>query len=109
MTFVIRRALFVAPDVDECKSSEAVCSAHAVCTNTLGSYVCSCQPEYTGDAQTPDGCRDVNECETLERPCGTHALCENANPGYNCVCPQGYRANPNPEIACEQVIYYEIS
>lgn len=101
---VIRRELFVTPDVDECKSSMAVCGAHAVCTNTAGSFVCTCEPEYTGDARASDGCRDINECEVFERPCGTHALCENAAPGYNCVCPQGFRANPNPEIACEQVI-----
>lgn len=101
---VISRALFVTPDVDECKSSEAVCSVHAVCTNTEGSYVCACKPEYTGDARAPGGCRDVNECEISDRPCGTHALCENAEPGYNCVCPQGYRAKPDPQIACEQVI-----
>lgn len=101
---VIRRELFVTPDVDECKGSERVCGAHAICTNIVGSFVCTCQPEYTGNARAPDGCRDVNECEVLERPCGTHALCENAAPGYNCVCPQGYRAKPNPQIACEQVI-----
>lgn len=100
---VIRRELFVAPDVDECRSSAAVCGAHAICTNTVGSYACACEPEYTGDARAPDGCRDVDECAALDRPCGAQAICENASPGYNCVCPQGYRANPNPQIACEQV------
>lgn len=100
---VIRHALFVTPDVDECKSSEAVCSKHAVCTNTVGSFVCACDPEYTGDARAADGCQDIDECETLERPCGTQAICENAAPGYNCVCPRGYRAKPDPQIACEQV------
>lgn len=103
---VIRRSLFVTPDVDECKSSEAVCSEYAVCTNTVGSYVCACAPGYSGDARTPGGCRDVNECEIFERPCGTYAVCENADPGYNCVCPQGYRAKPDPQIACEQVILH---
>lgn len=101
---VIRRELFVTPDVDECKGSERVCGANAICTNTVGSFVCTCQPEYTGDARAPDGCRDVDECEVLEHPCGTHALCENAAPGYNCICPQGYRDKPKPQIACEQVI-----
>lgn len=95
--------MFVTPDIDECKTSKAVCSADALCTNTLGSFVCTCKPEYTGDARTPGGCRDIDECEVLEHPCGTYAICENAVPGYNCICPQGYRAKPNPQVACEQV------
>lgn len=65
--------------------------------------MCTCKPEYTGDARTPGGCRDIDECEVLEHPCGTYAICENAVPGYNCICPQGYRAKPNPQVACEQV------
>ena len=97
--------MFVTPDVDECKNSEAVCSEHAQCTNTLGSFVCTCKPEYTGDARVAGGCRDIDECVTLEHPCGTHAICENAAPGYNCVCPQGYRAQPDPQVACEQVMF----
>lgn len=102
--FIIRLELFFIPDVDECNSSQPVCGEHALCTNTIGSYVCSCKPEYTGDAKSPNGCRDVNECEILEHPCGVSAICENTDPGYNCKCPQGYRAKPRPEIACEQVI-----
>lgn len=100
---LIRRGLFVMPDVDECKSSTA-CGARALCTNTEGSYVCSCGPEYTGDARSAEGCQDLDECALLERPCGSHAICENAAPGYNCICPQGFRAKPDPQIACEQVL-----
>lgn len=92
--------------MDECKGSAAVCGVNAVCTNTIGSFVCSCKPDYTGNAQSLNGCRDVNECEILEHPCGTYAICENTEPGYNCLCPQGYRAKPNAHIACEQVYYY---
>lgn len=103
MVCIIRLELFLVPDVDECKNSESVCGKHAVCTNTVGSYACTCKPEYTGDARAIDGCYDVNECEILEHPCGLHATCENTDPGYNCVCPQGFRAKPNPQIACEQV------
>lgn len=103
MDVVIRCELFVDPDIDECKSSEAVCGANAVCSNTVGSFVCNCLPDYTGDARAPDGCKDVDECEALEHPCGLHAICENASPGYNCICPQGFRGQPDSQIACEQV------
>lgn len=67
----------------------------------MGSFVCSCKEDYTGDPFK--GCVDINECVTLEKPCGVHATCENAVPGYNCLCPQGYQAKPSPEVACEQV------
>lgn len=89
--------------MDECKSGKSVCGANAKCTNTVGSFVCTCGPEYTGDPNSPEGCHDINECEILEHPCGLRALCENTDPGYNCVCPQGYAAKPDPQIACEQV------
>lgn len=86
-------------DVNECEPNP--CGENAVCKDTVGSYVCACKEDYTGDPFK--GCTDIDECATLEKPCGTHAICENAVPGYNCICPQGYQAKPKPEVACEQV------
>lgn len=100
---MITDKLFIATDIDECRSNKTICGKLAQCTNAPGSYVCSCGPEYTGDPKSSEGCRDLDECQALDRPCGTHAICENASPGYNCICPQGYREKPNPQIACEQV------
>lgn len=71
-----------------------------MCTDTIGSFICSCKPEYTGDPFR--GCVDIDECAVLDKPCGGHAVCENASPGYNCVCPQGFRANPDPKSGCVQ-------
>ena len=34
-------------DVDECSSNP--CHANATCNNTLGSYLCACDPGYSGD------------------------------------------------------------
>uniref|UniRef100_A0A2M4DS15 Putative nidogen n=1 Tax=Anopheles darlingi TaxID=43151 RepID=A0A2M4DS15_ANODA len=85
-------------DVNECLDNP--CGANALCTDTVGSFICSCKPEYTGDPFR--GCVDIDECSAYERPCGEHAVCENAAPGYNCLCPQGYRGRPNAKIACEQ-------
>lgn len=86
-------------DVDECKLNP--CGANAICTDTIGSFVCSCKEDFTGDPFK--GCVDINECVALDKPCGSNAICENSSPGYNCVCPQGYVARPDAQIACEQV------
>ena len=39
----------VGADVDECVSDSPPCSINAECLNTLGSYICSCNPGYTGN------------------------------------------------------------
>lgn len=100
-TFRTFRNFFIniSSDINECQTNP--CGENAVCKDTIGSYVCVCKEDYTGDPFR--GCVDINECEALEKPCGTHAICENAVPGYNCLCPQGYQASPSPQIACEQV------
>ena len=36
-------------DIDECENGEDNCHENANCTNTVGSYTCSCNPGYTGD------------------------------------------------------------
>ena len=39
------------PDVDECAiSADPLCHAHAVCSNTEGSYTCTCDPGHHLDA-----------------------------------------------------------
>lgn len=89
----------ISSDINECQDNP--CGENAVCKDTVGSYVCTCKEDFTGDPFK--GCVDINECVALEKPCGTHAICENAVPGYNCICPQGYQASPSPQVACEQV------
>ena len=37
-------------DVNECLQSD-VCEAHAVCSNTIGSYTCKCDPGYSKNTQ----------------------------------------------------------
>lgn len=89
---------FLLIDVNECLTNP--CGKNTICTDTLGSFTCSCKPDYTGDPMK--GCVDIDECTALEKPCGKYAICENASPGYNCKCLQGYRAVPDAKIACEQ-------
>ncbi|XP_078679919.1 uncharacterized protein LOC144915421 isoform X2 [Branchiostoma floridae x Branchiostoma belcheri] len=40
-------------DIDECRDGSHTCnSEHGVCTNTEGSYTCSCDTGYAGDGRT---------------------------------------------------------
>lgn len=73
---------FLVSDINECL--ENPCGANAVCTNSPGSFLCSCKPDYTGNPYK--GCTDIDECSALKNPCPPSAICENANPGYNCKC-----------------------
>ena len=36
-------------DIDECEASTNMCHQEANCTNTDGSYTCTCNSGYTGD------------------------------------------------------------
>ena len=48
-------------DANECigQGSGNNCSADASCSNTVGSFTCSCDSGFTGDGVT---CTDYNEC-----------------------------------------------
>ncbi|XP_068706094.1 uncharacterized protein [Montipora foliosa] len=49
-------------DVDECSSGKHNCSTKAVCTNTEGSYNCSCKEGYTGDGRN---CSGTKSCKHI--------------------------------------------
>ena len=42
------------PDMNECKRNQP-CDVNAICTNTEGSYVCTCHPGYTGNGLSCTG------------------------------------------------------
>lgn len=72
-------------DVNECEHIPSPCQFS--CTNTEGSFVCSCSPGYV---LNPDGvtCRDVDECTTGQHVCSHD--CINTLGSYKCGCPSGY-------------------
>ncbi len=74
-------------DVDECLSKSAGCAETATCTNTVGSFTCSCNKGWKGDGKT---CTDVDECADGTASCGSNSFCYNTQGKYDCVCHKGY-------------------
>ena len=42
-------------DNDECSAGVSLCHANAICTNTEGSYTCTCNTGYEGDGYNCQG------------------------------------------------------
>ncbi|XP_030850244.1 uncharacterized protein LOC100889793 [Strongylocentrotus purpuratus] len=71
-------------DVDECQEGSP---CNQSCTNSPGSFVCSCNPGYYLDV---DGvsCPDVDECSSNQ--CLNDAECNNLLNAFSCDCPPGW-------------------
>jgi hypothetical protein len=70
-------------DINECDDDPEICGMNANCTNTVGSYTCSCSSGYTGDGIM---CTDINECDDDPEICGMNANCTNTVGSYMCSC-----------------------
>ncbi|XP_044181280.1 uromodulin-like [Acropora millepora] len=71
-------------DIDECASGIHNCiNGTAICTNTLGSYKCTCKSGYSGDGQNyciPDECQNYQVLSNADRKVtndDTPLLCDN--------------------------------
>ena len=103
-------------DIDECKDENYVCDVNANCTNTYGSYNCTCKEGYTGDGRSCSGTNliiikfdffsffkvtfytslvssDIDECNNGSHVCDVNANCTNNNGSHNCTCKEGYTGN----------------
>ncbi|XP_064416930.1 adhesion G protein-coupled receptor E1 isoform X2 [Latimeria chalumnae] len=76
-------------DIDECSLNSTICGKNASCTNTEGSYNCTCDPGYTRFANKTQ-CEDIDECKEIPSLCGPNANCTNAEGSYECFCQEGY-------------------
>ena len=52
--FFLKEILFFL-DTDECSASPSVCDINANCSNTRGSYYCTCKTGFTGDGKNCQG------------------------------------------------------
>ncbi|KAL1022902.1 hypothetical protein UPYG_G00033960 [Umbra pygmaea] len=82
-------------DDNECQNVTNICGHNSNCTNTNGSYYCTCTPGYTSTGlinfQPNDGteCIDVDECKTAQI-CGLFSQCHNTNGSFFCTCQRDY-------------------
>ena len=82
-------------DIDEC--SEGLNNCEHGCSNTDGSFVCTCN---TGYMLASNGCTDIDEC--LKGACSSveGATCLNTDGSYKCQCNAGYRISSDGQT-CE--------
>ena len=52
---ILNITLSIGVDIDECTPNNGGCSEQAVCSNTEGSYTCSCEDGFAGDGFTCTG------------------------------------------------------
>ncbi|XP_072028540.1 uncharacterized protein [Amphiura filiformis] len=72
-------------DIDECSVSPSPCDVNAFCTNTFGSFTCTCNTGFAGDGFS---CTAINYCLSL--PCDNGGTCQDFINGYRCTCPSGF-------------------
>ena len=95
------------------------CNMNATCSNTIGSFSCSCNSGYSGNGFACSGMIfllfiylfiylfifdsfskfiefwiiDINECLSNNGGCDINALCTNTIGNFNCSCNPGYSGN----------------
>ncbi|XP_068447888.1 adhesion G protein-coupled receptor L4 [Clinocottus analis] len=82
-------------DDNECQNVTNICGDRGSCTNTAGSYYCTCVSGYTStglaEFQPNDGtkCIDIDECRAGQ-VCGPNSHCRNTNGSFYCNCQRDY-------------------
>jgi len=84
-------------DINECSSNNGGCDH--TCSNSNGSYTCSCNSGFSLNA---DGhaCDDIDECATNNGGCA-HS-CNNSAASYACSCNSGYSLNADNH-SCDDI------
>ncbi|CAH1239205.1 THBS4 [Branchiostoma lanceolatum] len=72
-------------DINECTSNSDGCEHY--CSNTDGSYRCTCRTGYQLHGSTH--CQDKNECTSNNGGCSHN--CVNTEGSYHCTCRDGYQ------------------
>ncbi|XP_055958795.1 sushi, von Willebrand factor type A, EGF and pentraxin domain-containing protein 1-like [Patella vulgata] len=74
-------------NIDECRSGTANCVS-STCTDTIGSFTCTCNPGYTLSSFSRTSCNDINECSVNNGGCDQ--ICSNTQGSYTCSCYSNY-------------------
>ena len=94
-----KKAMSLISDIDECASDpNNDCIDNDHCTNTYGSYTCSCPAQFRlkADGRT---CQPENQCETNP---GCEFQCGRINGVDTCQCPNGKSLGVNG-LNCEGI------
>eukprot|EP00736_Rhodelphis_marinus_P002965 Rmarinus@m.29473 len=74
-------------DEDECLLGVHTCDVTATCSNSDGSFSCSCGIGYSGSGVY---CENTNECETAVHTCSQDATCVDSVGSFTCLCFDGF-------------------
>ncbi|KAF3846508.1 hypothetical protein F7725_003586 [Dissostichus mawsoni] len=90
---------------DECLRTSEMCGSYSNCTNTIGSYTCTCWVGYIATNRTspPSGtnpCTDYDEC--CDEICGP-GTCTNNVGSYACECHDGYKLVTEATPECQDI------
>ncbi|XP_016956087.1 uncharacterized protein LOC108028666 isoform X2 [Drosophila biarmipes] len=80
-------------DIDECLKNNGGCSHR--CTNSEGSFKCSCPPGYELDTDEMT-CVDIDECDPSKNSCSA-GKCVNEIGGFRCEFPEYPKLPDIPE------------
>jgi len=75
-------------DTDGSFTCTCNCGTNAVCVDDKGS--CKCNDGYSGDGIA---CQDINECTDGTHNCDTNAACVNTDSSFTCTCQSGFFGN----------------
>eukprot|EP00933_Yihiella_yeosuensis_P021663 TRINITY_DN17115_c0_g1_i1.p1 TRINITY_DN17115_c0_g1~~TRINITY_DN17115_c0_g1_i1.p1 ORF type:complete len:1176 (+),score=181.49 TRINITY_DN17115_c0_g1_i1:77-3604(+) len=71
----------------------------ATCENAPGSFVCQCNPGYSGDGTS---CEDFDECSAGADNCPKMSTCSNTVGSFTCQCLVGFRLN-STRSSCDEI------
>ena len=106
------RLFYNITDIDECSEVLDSCDMNADCTDTDGSFTCTCQVGFSGDGLTCTSKKcvvlmvvakggsieypfriDINECSEVLHNCDMNADCVDTDGSFTCTCREGFGGN----------------
>ncbi|XP_078266387.1 uncharacterized protein LOC144599410 [Rhinoraja longicauda] len=69
-----------------------------ICTNAIGSFICSCYSGFSIDEAKPSLCVDIDECGTKTSHC--QQICTNAIGSFICSCDPGFSIDEVNPLFC---------